>query len=177
LNGSDFSEIISYILFYCKLFALSLLFMPNIHVNENVTTVSLISYIWDLVYCVCKDSHFMVRQFPHISKQNQPIIVKFEYFFFCHMEQIRYKEQTVDANVFRKHNKHKYFRLNYIVDFLLIFELPIPFHSHCFENTVHWLHPVISCKPTDISSDKDSVYWIDNSYTLCEIWSCRSGEC
>jgi len=42
LNGSDFSEIISHNLFYCKLFALSLLLMLNIHVNENVTTVSLI---------------------------------------------------------------------------------------------------------------------------------------
>ena len=81
-NGKNFSEIISHILFNCKLFALSLLLVPNIHANKNVTTVSLISYIWDVVYCVCKDSHFMVRQFPHISKQNQRIIVKFEYFFF-----------------------------------------------------------------------------------------------
>lgn len=75
-------KIISHNLFYCKLFALSLLLMPNIHVNENVTTVSLISYTSDLVYCVCKDSLFMVHQFPCISKENQLIIMKFEYFFF-----------------------------------------------------------------------------------------------
>ena len=67
-NGSDFSEIISHNLFYCKLLALSLLLMPNIHVNENMTTVSLIWYIWDLVYCVCKDSHFRVHQFPNRIK-------------------------------------------------------------------------------------------------------------
>jgi len=44
------------------------------------------------------------------------------------MEQFHYKEQTVDTNVFQKRNKHKYFRLNYIVDSLLIFVLPIPFN-------------------------------------------------
>lgn len=37
---------------------------------------------------------------------------------FSHMEQIHYKEQTVDADVFRKHNRHKYFMLNYILDSL-----------------------------------------------------------
>jgi hypothetical protein len=149
--------------------------MPNIHVNENVTTVSLISYIWELVYYVCKDSHLMVHQFPHISKQNKIIIVKSEY-FFCHVEQIHHKEQTVDTNLFQKHNKHEYFSLNYILDSVLIFGLAIPFHSHCFEKTAHWLHPLISCIPTDIFSDKDPLCWIDDSYTLCEIWSCHSGE-
>jgi hypothetical protein len=37
------------------------------------------------------------------------------------MEQIHYKEPTVNTNVFRKHNKHKYFRLNYILDYLMTF--------------------------------------------------------
>jgi len=107
--------------------------MPNIHVNENMTTVSLILYIWDLVYCVCKDIHFMVHHFPLTSRQNKLIIVKFEYFFFLPYGTDSLQRADSRYKCISKHNKHKYFRLTYISDSLLIFGLPIPFHSHCFK--------------------------------------------